>query len=126
MVAVFDTVFHRTIPDRAALYPFPPEISIRQRIRRYGFPRHLSSLPRPPLLANRRMSLESVHLVTLHLEGGSSAAAIQQGQSIDTSMGFTPFEGLMMGTRCGDIDPVFVPYLMRKENMTAKEVEVHS
>jgi acetate kinase len=123
MVAVFDTVFHQTIPDRAALYPFPPEVSNHHRIRRYGFHgiSHRYLTLRYAQITGR--PLQSVSLVTLHLEGGSSAAAIQQGKSIDTSMGFTPLEGLMMGTRCGDIDPAIVPYLMRKENMNAGEIE---
>lgn len=67
--------------------------------------------------------LRSVNLVTLHLGGGSSAAAIHEGKSIDTSMGFTPLEGLMMGTRCGDIDPAIVSYLMRKENMNSEQID---
>ena len=123
MVAVFDTVFHQTIPDRAALYPFPIEVSNRHRIRRYGFHgiSHRYLTLRYAQISGR--PLQSVSLVTLHLEGGSSAAAIQHGKSIDTSMGFTPLEGLMMGTRCGDIDPAIVPYLMRKENMNPEEIE---
>jgi acetate kinase len=124
MIAVFDTVFHRTIPDHAALYPLAPDVSRRHRIRRYGFHgiSHRYLTLRYAQIAGR--PLESVNLVTLHLEGGSSACAIQQGKSIDTSMGFTPLEGLMMGTRCGDIDPAIVSYLIRKENMTPHEVEV--
>ncbi len=123
MVAVFDTVFHQTIPDRAALYPFPPEISNRQRIRRYGFHGISHRYLTLRYAQITRRPLQSVRLITLHLEGGSSAAAIQHGKSIDTSMGFTPLEGLMMGTRCGDIDPAIVPYLMRKENMNPEEID---
>lgn len=124
MIAVFDTVFHRTIPARAALYPLPQDLSKRHRIRHYGFHgiSHRYLALRYSQIVGR--PLQSVNLITLHLEGGSSAAAIQHGQSIDTSMGFTPLEGLMMGTRCGDIDPAIVTYLMRKENMTADRVEV--
>lgn len=123
MVAVFDTVFHRTIPEHAALYPLPPDIAKRHRIRRYGFHgiSHRYMSIRYAQITGR--PLNGINLVTVHLEGGSSAAAIRQGESIDTSMGFTPLEGLMMGTRCGDIDPAIVSYLMRKENMNAHEIE---
>lgn len=123
MVAVFDTVFHRTLPDRSALYPLPPELADRLGIRRYGFHgiSHRYMTIRYTQITGR--PLQRANLVTLHLEGGSSAAAIQNGLSIDTSMGFTPLEGLMMGTRCGDIDPAIVSYLMRKENMNPSDVE---
>jgi len=105
MFALFDTVFHRTIPDEAALYPLPTDLAQRHKIRRYGFHglshryvmlRYSELTARPP---------EAVNLITLHLGGGSSAAAIKGGRSVNTSMGFTPLEGLMMGTRTGDIDP---------------------
>ncbi len=123
MVAVFDTVFHRTIPDRAALYGLPLQTAERHKIRRYGFHgiSHRYLLLRYAQIAKR--SPDDLNLITLHLEGGSSAAAIQQGKSVDTSMGFTPLEGLMMGTRSGDLDPAIVPYLMRKENLSGEEVE---
>ncbi len=122
-IAVFDTVFHRTIPSRAALYPLPPDLAKRHGIRRYGFHgiSHRYMTLRYTQITGR--PLWSVNLVTLHLEGGSSAAAIREGKSIDTSMGFTPLEGLMMGTRCGDIDPAIVSYLMRKENMNAEQID---
>jgi acetate kinase len=123
MFAIFDTAFHRSIPDEAALYPLPLELARRHRIRRYGFhgiSHHYLAL-RFAQLANR--PLDELKLITLHLEGGSSAAAIRSGKSIDTSMGFTPLEGLMMGTRCGDIDPAIVTHLMRKENWTADEMD---
>jgi acetate kinase len=123
MFAVFDTVFHQTIPEQAALYPLPLDLARRHKIRRYGF-HGLSH--RYLMLRYAQMTSRPAHelnLITLHLEGGSSAAAIQGGRSIDTSMGFTPLEGLMMGTRCGDIDPALVPYLMRKENLDADGVE---
>jgi len=123
MIAVFDTVFHQTIPEKAALYPLPLDLSKRHRIRRYGFHgiSHRYMMIRYAQIARR--PLAELNLITLHLEGGSSAAAIQRGKSIDTSMGFTPLEGLMMGTRSGDIDPAIVTYLMRKENMDADRVE---
>lgn len=123
MFAVFDTVFHQTIPDEAALYPLPLDLAQRHKIRRYGFHgiSHRYMMLRYAEITGRKV--EDLKLVTLHLEGGSSAAAICNGKSIDTSMGFTPLEGLMMGTRCGDIDPALVPYLMRKENLDADGVE---
>lgn len=123
MIAVFDTVFHRTIPEQAAFYPLPPDLTRRNKIRRYGFHgiSHRYLMIRYAQITQR--PLNKVNLITLHLEGGSSAAAIQGGKSIDTSMGFTPLEGLMMGTRCGDIDPAIVTYLARKESMDAARIE---
>jgi acetate kinase len=123
MIAVFDTVFHRSIPDKAALYPLPLELAKRHGIRRYGFHgiSHRFLMLRYSQIARRPVS--EISIITLHLEGGSSAAAIQQGKSIDTSMGLTPLEGLMMGTRSGDIDPAIVTYLMRKENLDREALE---
>lgn len=123
MIAVFDTVFHRTIPDHAALYPLSFDLGQRHKIRRYGFHgiSHRYLMLRYAQLINTPVS--ALKLITLHLEGGSSAAAINGGHSIDTSMGFTPLEGLMMGTRSGDIDPAIVTYLIRKENIDGAEVE---
>jgi acetate kinase len=123
MLAIFDTVFHRGIPDQAALYPIPQEIASRHKIRRYGFHgvSHRYLAIRFSQLTQRR--LRECKLITLHLEGGSSAAAIRHGASVDTSMGFTPLEGLMMGTRSGDIDPALVPYLMQKENLDGQGIE---
>jgi acetate kinase len=123
MIAIFDTVFHRTIPDEAALYPIPVDLAQRHRIRRYGFHgiSHRYMMLRYAQITNR--PIPQLNLITLHLEGGSSAAAIRKGESVDTSMGFTPLEGLMMGTRCGDIDPAIVSYLMRKERMDSERIE---
>jgi acetate kinase len=123
MIAVFDTVFHRTIPDHAGLYPIPIEVAQRHKIRRYGFHgiSHRYMMLRYSQIARRPAS--DLKLITLHLEGGSSAAAIENGKSIDNSMGFTPLEGLMMGTRSGDIDPAIVTYLMRKEHKDAGQME---
>lgn len=123
LIAVFDTLFHRTIPDRAALYGLPLDVAERDKIRRYGFHgiSHRYMLLRYAQITGR--PLDQINVVTLHLEGGSSAAAIRAGKSIDTSMGFTPLEGLMMGTRCGDLDPAIVTYLMRKEQLDIHGVE---
>jgi acetate kinase len=123
MFALFDTAFHRSIPDEAALYPIPLELARRHRIRRYGFHglSHQYLALRMADLLDR--PVEDLKLITLHLEGGCSAAAIRHGQSIDTSMGFTPLEGLMMGTRSGDLDPAISSYLMRKEGWDAAKAE---
>jgi acetate kinase len=123
MIAVFDTVFHRALPDEAAFYPLPLELAKRHGIRRYGFHgiSHRYLMLRYCQIARRPLS--EIRIITLHLEGGSSAAAIKGGQSIDTSMGLTPLEGLMMGTRSGDIDPAIVTYLMRKEKLDRNEAE---
>ncbi|HTV79569.1 MAG TPA: acetate/propionate family kinase [Steroidobacteraceae bacterium] len=121
--ALFDTAFHRRLPDRAALYALPPQLARRHRIRRYGFHglSHQYLTLRATQLLDR--SLEGLRLITLHLEGGSSVAAIMKGHSIDTSMGFTPLEGLMMGTRSGDLDPAVPLYLMRREGWDAERTE---
>jgi acetate kinase len=122
-IAVFDTVFHRAIPERAAYYALPLDLAHKHKIRRYGFHgishrylmlRYAEILHKPA---------ERLKLITLHLEGGSSAAAIENGRSIDTSMGFTPLEGLMMATRSGDLDPAIVTYLMKKEQLDSEGVE---
>ncbi|MDR3211036.1 MAG: acetate kinase [Planctomycetota bacterium] len=114
MVAVFDTAFHQTLPREAFLYPLPYGAYERYRIRKYGF--HGTS---HAFVANRAASIlgkpeQTVNLITCHLGNGSSMAAVRGGKSVDTSMGFTPLAGLMMGTRSGDIDPAIIPFLMSK------------
>lgn len=123
MAAVFDTAFHHTIPETAATYAIPIELAKKHAIRRYGFHgmAHQYSLLRYAELMG--VSPEQLNLVTLHLGNGSSACAIRGGRSVDTSMGFTPLEGLVMGTRSGDLDPALVSYIARKENVDAVEVE---
>lgn len=123
MFAVFDTAFHRTIPDEAVLYPLPLNVARRHNIRRYGFHGTSHKYMMIRYAQIRQRPINEITAITLHLEGGSSAAAIRGGKSVDTSMGFTPLEGLMMGTRCGDIDPAIVTYLMRKENFDSAGVE---
>jgi acetate kinase len=123
LAAVFDSAFHRTLPEVAWRYPIPYDLAEKHGIRRFGF--HGIS---HKYLMLRYAQLRGVHphrvnIVTLHLEGGSSAAAIKNGVSVDTSMGLTPLEGLMMATRCGDIDPALPGILARKENTTVAEVE---
>ena len=122
-VAVFDTAFHRTIPDHARYYALPWEITKRYGIQRFGFHgiSHNYLVLRYAELT--QTPLERTNIITFHLEGGSSATAVLGGKSIDTPMGFTPLEGLMMGTRSGDLDPALVGFLARKENTTVDEVE---
>ena len=123
MVAAFDTSFHHTIPERAALYAIPFELSEKHKIRRYGFHglAHQYDIARYAELTGKPST--QISAVTLHLGNGCSATAIRNGRSIDTSMGFTPLEGLVMGTRSGDLDPALVSYLARKENVEAAEIE---
>jgi len=123
LVAVFDTSFHRTIPLEASIYAIPRELSEKYRIRRYGFHglAHQYSLLRYAEVAG--VAPDKASIVTLHLGNGCSATAIRRGQSADTSMGFTPLEGLVMGTRSGDLDPALVSYLAHKEGVSADEIE---
>ncbi len=111
-VAVFDTAFHQTIPKKAYLYGLPIEYYKKFGIRKYGF--HGTSHKYVMLEAQKKLKKKSVNLITCHLGNGSSIAAIERNKSIDTSMGFTPLQGLIMGTRSGDIDPAIVSFLMTK------------
>ena len=121
-VAVFDTAFHSQIPPKAAVYPIDYDW-LAKGIRRYGFHgiSHQYCAQRTAQLLDR--PLESLKLITCHLGNGCSLAAIQNGKSIDTTMGFTPLEGLMMGTRSGSIDPGILIYLMREYNFTADRLD---
>jgi acetate kinase len=122
-VAVFDTMFHQTLPPQAYHYALPYELYEKYHVRRYGFhgtshgyvakeaARHLGQVP------------EETNLITLHLGNGASATAIKNGRSIDTSMGLTPLEGLVMGTRCGDLDPALHFYLLEETRMTPEELK---
>jgi acetate kinase len=123
MVAVFDTGFHRSIPPQAATYAIDPDLAQKHGIRRYGFHgiAHASLAGICAAAVNR--PLTSLRLITLHLGNGCSATAIDQGRSVDTSMGLTPLEGLVMGTRSGDLDPAVVGHLVRKEGLSVDEVE---
>jgi acetate kinase len=122
-VAVFDTAFHQTLPPHSFHYALPYEFYTEHSVRRYGF--HGTSHFYVAKVAAKYLGnpLEEVNLITLHLGNGASAAAIQNGKCIDTSMGLTPLEGLIMGTRCGDIDPAIHFYLMRQTGMSADEIE---
>ncbi len=123
MAAVFDTAFHHGMPEYAANYAISYELSRKHDIRRYGFHgiAHEYAVARYAELHSKQSS--DINAVVMHLGNGCSASAIRNGQSVDTSMGFTPLEGLVMGTRSGDLDPALVSYLARKENVDAAEVE---
>lgn len=122
-VAVFDTAFHGTLPEYAYIYAIPYEYYEKYRIRRYGFhgTSHRYVAERAAKMMGRRP--EELRLITCHMGSGVSFAAVLHGRSVDTSMGFTPLEGLVMGTRSGDIDPAIAFFLMEREGLSAKEVE---
>ena len=117
MVAVFDTAFHQTMPPESYIYAIPYEYYQKYGIRRYGFhgTSHKYVAERAAKMLNT--DLGDLKLITCHLGNGASVSAIKYGKCIDTSMGFTPLEGLVMGTRCGDIDPAIVTYIREKENL---------
>ncbi len=121
-VAVFDTAFHQTMPEEAYLYAVPYDWYERHQVRKYGFhgTSHQYVSQRVAELLNK--PLESVNTVVCHLGNGASICAVKGGQSIDTSMGFTPLEGIPMGTRSGNIDPAIIEYMMVKKNKSAKEI----
>jgi len=123
-IAVFDTGFHRTMPLSAKTYPGPYEW-FEQGIRRYGFHgiNHQYCAERAAQLLGRKMTPNSLKLVTCHLGNGCSLAAIREGKSVDTTMGFTPLEGLMMGTRSGSVDPGVLTYLMRRRHFLDEQLD---
>jgi acetate kinase len=122
-VAVFDTAFHQTLPPKAFMYPLPYEMYETHRIRKYGFhgTSHRYISQRAAAILER--PLEELKLVTCHLGNGCSVTAVENGVSVDTSMGFTPLEGLMMGTRCGSIDPAIIVHLVNVLGMRLEDVE---
>ena len=122
-VAVFDTAFHQTIPAHAFHYALPQGLYEKHAIRRYGFhgTSHFYVAKQAAILLDR--PLEELSLVTLHLGNGASATAVQHGCSIDTSMGLTPLEGLIMGTRCGDLDPAIIFYLGRETDRSIEAID---
>lgn len=122
MVAVFDTSFFQTIPPKAYMYPLPYELYEKHAIRKYGAHGTSHRYIAERAAAFMDEPLEGLKLITCHLGNGCSISAIDHGVAVDTSMGLTPLDGLMMGTRCGAIDPAIVPFIMEKENLTAAEV----
>jgi acetate kinase len=122
-VAVFDTAYHATMPETSFLYGLPLEIYQRYKIRRYGFHGTSHRYVAGRYQTMRKLQPEDVNIITLHLGNGCSVCAIRNGKSFDTSMGFTPLEGLVMGTRCGDIDPSVVEYLSLRAGMSLIEID---
>lgn len=116
-VAVFDTAFHHTLPPYAYLYGLPMDLYRKYGIRKYGFHGTSHAYVAERAAALLEKPIDAVKLITIHLGNGSSISAVDRGRSIDTSMGYTPLEGLIMGTRCGDLDPALVPIIMERENL---------
>jgi acetate kinase len=119
---VFDTAFHQTMPNKSYLYPIPMSLYHKHKIRRYGFHGTSHEYVSRRAAAFLGRSLNELKMITCHIGNGASCAAIVNGKTFDTSMGLTPLEGLMMGTRSGDLDPAIVPYTMGKEDLTLNEV----
>ena len=122
MVAVFDTSFFQSIPPKAYMYPLPYELYEKYAIRKYGAHGTSHRYISERAAAFMDEPIEDLKLITCHLGNGCSISAIDHGVAVDTSMGLTPLDGLMMGTRCGAIDPAIVPFIMEKENLTTQEV----
>ncbi|OGS37308.1 MAG: acetate kinase [Elusimicrobia bacterium RIFOXYB2_FULL_49_7] len=122
-IAVFDTAFHHKMPEKAYLYALPYSVYQKFGIRRYGFHGTSHKYVAEKAVALIGKPVSATKIITCHLGNGCSMAAVLGGVSVDTSMGFTPLEGLVMGTRCGDIDPAVIPYLMEKENLSVKEID---
>ena len=125
MVAVFDTAFHQTIPDYAYLYALPYELYEKYSVRKYGFhgTSHKYVAQRAADMLNK--PLEELKIITCHLGNGASICAIDKGKSVDTTMGFTPLDGVAMGTRSGSIDPGIFKFLMEKEKIIIQEMDTY-
>ncbi|WP_123054085.1 acetate kinase [Clostridium sp. JN-1] len=123
MVGVFDTAFHQTMPDYAYMYALPYELYKKYGVRKYGF--HGTSHRFVSAEAAKMLGkdLNDLKVITCHLGNGASLCAVKDGKSVDTTMGFTPLAGVVMGTRCGDIDPAVITFLISKLNMSAEEVD---
>ena len=121
-VAVFDTAFHQTMPDYAYLYALPYTYYEKYRVRRYGFHGTSHKYVSAKGAEFAGIDLNNSKIITCHLGNGSSVTAVQNGKSVDTSMGFTPLEGMIMGTRCGSLDPDIVTFIMEKENLTPAQM----
>lgn len=121
MVAVFDTAFHQTMPEKAYMYGLPYEYYEKYKIRRYGFhgTSHQFVSDRAAQMLGK--DIKDMKIIVCHLGNGASVTAVEGGKSVDTSMGLTPLEGLLMGTRCGDIDPAVVEYICKKENKSVED-----
>ncbi|QJW44372.1 acetate kinase [bacterium BFN5] len=122
-VGVFDTAFHQTMPKKAYIYGLPYEAYEKHRVRRYGFHGTSHKFVSQSVAELMGKDVSELKIVTCHLGNGSSVAAVKNGQVIDTSMGFTPLEGLVMGTRCGDVDPAVLPFIMKKEGFSVEDID---
>lgn len=123
MVAVFDTAFHQTMPREAFMYAIPQEYYKKHGVRKYGFHGTSHKYVSQRVAEMLGKSIEDTKIIVCHLGNGASVCAVKGGKSFDTSMGFTPLAGLVMGTRCGDIDPAIVTFLMEQEGLSAQEVD---
>jgi len=121
--AVFDTAFHATIPKKAFLYGLPYELYTKHGIRKYGFHGISHKYVAHEAMRILKEDIKDFKIITCHLGNGSSICAVNHGESVETSMGFTPLDGLMMGTRSGSFDPVIIPFLVRRKGYTIEEVE---
>ena len=119
-VGVFDTAFHSSMPEESFLYPVPYEWYEKYSVRKYGF--HGTSHRFINKEMSEKLNCKTLKIISCHIGNGGSVTAIDSGKVLDTSMGFTPLAGIMMGTRCGDIDPSIIPYIMKKTNKTAEEI----
>lgn len=122
MVAVFDTAFHQTMPDKAYLYALPMEYYEKYKIRKYGFHGTSHSYVSERMAEYCGLDINNSKIIVCHLGNGASISAVENGKSIDTSMGFTPLSGLVMGTRSGDIDPSIIEFIAKKENKNLEEI----
>ena len=122
-VAVFDTAFHQTMPERAFYYALPYEFYEKDHIRRYGFHGTSHKFVTETFAEQIGKNVDEVSVITCHIGNGSSMTAVKNGKSVDTTMGFTPLPGVVMGTRCGDIDPAIVFFLMKNKNMSVDDVD---
>lgn len=122
-VGVFDTAFHQTMPEKAYIYALPYEYYKKYGVRRYGFHGTSHGYVAQRAAKMLKKDLSELKIVTCHLGNGASLAAVKNGEVVDTSMGLTPLEGLVMGTRCGDIDPAIIPFIMEKEDLSAAEID---
>jgi acetate kinase len=121
-VVVFDTAFHQTMPEKSYLYAIPRVLYNKYKVRRYGAHGTSHAYVSQAAAEFLNRPLEDLKIITCHIGNGASLTAVKGGKSIDTSMGMTPLEGLMMGTRSGDLDPAIVPFVMNKEELTVNEV----
>ncbi len=124
-VGVFDTAFHQTMPASSYLYGLPHRLYTEYGVRRYGFHGTSHKYVSQRAAAMLGKDIADLKIITCHLGNGASIAAVDGGKVVDTSMGLTPLEGLIMGTRCGDIDPAIIPFIMKKENLDAATVLIN-